>query len=502
MVVGDLPQAADLLVIGAGPGGYTAALAAARAGREVVLIDRYGSQGAGGVCLREGCIPSKALIHLADAAHDTKARADIGLQVLGDQRINLAAFQRWKNDVIKTLGDGVRSSLHTAGVTIVAGRATFTGPRSVRVESPDGPPASYEFTDAVIATGSSPTPVPALDPADSRVLDAAGVLELDHLPSHVVVVGAGYIGIELGTALVKLGVHVSVVEVATEILPGLDPQAAREVRRRLKELGATVHTGAEVLALDDGGLEIAAGCRRQHLQAQYVLVATGRRPNTDLGLHHAGITCTSGGHIQVDADLRATPHIAAVGDVIPGPGLAHKASAEARIAIAALCGEKVTLDHAVPLVVFSDPEIAVVGSSAEQASQTYGEVGTAWLPITKIGRGFLEQRTHGFVRLIYEPRDRRLLGAVLCGPHVTELVAEVTLAIEAGLTVDDLALTIHPHPTISEAVWEAALATDPDPVRHDDHREDIMETYSEHIAAPRSPQLSARPDQSPPKSVS
>jgi dihydrolipoamide dehydrogenase len=383
----------------------------------------------------------------------------MGLEVDGRQRIDLATFQRWKNRLITTLGDGVRSSLHAAGVTIVTGRATFARERWLQVERPDAQPLVYEFADAVIATGSSPIPVPGLDLADPRVIDAAGLLALEHLPAQLMVVGAGYIGVELGTALAKLGVRVTLVEAGPEILPGLDSEAAREVHRRLADLGVQIHIGAEAHAIDGRGATITVDGDKLQVEAEYVLVAAGRRPNSELGLQHVGIARAETGHIQVGADLRASAHIAAIGDVVAGPGLAHKATAEARIAVAGLCGEKLAVDHVVPLVVFSDPEIAVVGlAGGNQARRSCGEVATVRQPIAKVGRSFIEQRSRGFVRLTYDPTTRRLLGAVLCGHRVTELAAEVTLAVEAGLTVDDLALTVHPHPTLSEAVWETAHA--------------------------------------------
>lgn len=454
-----MPEAVDFAVIGAGPGGYAAALAAARAGRDVVLVDAAGEHGVGGVCLLEGCIPSKALIRLAHARHRRDDDAAMGLTSAGDATIDLARFQGWKDSVVTTLGDGVRGALHAAGVRIVQGNASFVDETTLRIQDEGAPSRLFEFADLIVAAGSTPIDLPMLDRADPRVVDAAGALSLTDLPRRVAIVGAGYIGIELGTALAKLGSVVTVVETQDRILPGLDATAAKEVGRTLRRLGMTLLTGASAQGMNEVGIEVKAAGAITSVPADLVVVAVGRAPATaTLDLQNAGITVTTSGHIDVGVDLRCRPHIAAIGDVIAGPGLAHRATAEAPIAVAALCGDTVRVDHLVPSIVFSDPEIATVGVAAEQTENHDPDVTSVTVPLGLAGRSLVERSSRGFATFVYEIQDRRLLGATVCGPAATEVISEATVAIEAGLTVDDIALVVHPHPTISEILWEAARA--------------------------------------------
>lgn len=462
MVVGDMPEAVDFVVIGAGPGGYTAALAAAAAGRDVVLVDAAGDGGVGGVCLLEGCIPSKALIRLANAAHRRADDAAMGLTYDGRATIDLAQFQMWKNGVVHTLGDGVRRALASAGVRIISGRAAFIDETTVRVRSNDAPSTILEFRDLVIATGCVPVDVPGLNRSDPRVVDAAGVLDLDSVPKRVAVVGAGYIGIELGTALAKLGSSVTLVEAQNRILPGMAAAAAREVSRTLRRLGVTIVLNATVRGMCDNGVELTAAGEVTSVPANLVVVAVGRRPVTSgLALDKAQITVTEQGYINVADDLRCRPHIAAIGDVTAGPGLAHRAIAEARFAVAALCGEPLRVDHVIPTIVFSDPEIASVGYTLTDAKRVYPSAAEATVPLARAGRSIVEQSSRGFATLVYDGESRRLLGATVCSVWATEIISELTLAIEAALSVDDIAATVHPHPTINEINGEAALAAAP-----------------------------------------
>lgn len=460
MVVGQMPEAVDFVVVGAGPGGYTGALAAAAAGRQVVLVDTAGPDAAGGVCLLEGCIPSKALIRLANRAGDAADEQAMGLEYAGPRAVDMSRFQEWKNGILSVLGNGVRTALTGAGVTIVRGTAAFIDANTIRVQHADDASDIYQFDDLLIATGSTGSTVPSLDRSDSRVTDAAGVLALTEIPSRVVVIGAGYVGIELGTALAKLGASVTVVEVQDRILPGLDSRAADEVTKRLKSLGIDLHVGSRALRMTNSGVEVEAEGQQINLPTDLVVVAIGRQPNTGgLQLHHAGIETDGNGHIIVNDDMRCSEHIAAVGDVTSGPGLAHKAMAEARVAVGALCGQTGRADHLVPSVVFSDPEVASVGMSVDKARIAYPAAAETTLSLAQIGRSFVEQSSRGFASLVYDGDSRQMLGAVVCAAHATELIAELTLAIEGALAIDDLALTIHPHPTLSELIAETAIST-------------------------------------------
>jgi dihydrolipoamide dehydrogenase len=454
-----MPEAVDFAVIGAGPGGYTAALAAARAGRNVVLIDADGERGVGGVCLLEGCIPSKALIRLAHARHRRDGDAEMGLRYHGEAEVDLARFQEWKNSVVATLGDAVRDALRKAGVHIIRGRVSFVDEGTVRVLCEDAPSLLLAFRDLVIATGSVPVELPGLDRSDPRVVDAAGLLDLPKLPGRAAIVGAGYIGVELGTALAKLGSSVTLIEAGEGILPGLDPAAAKEVHRTLDRLGVTVTTGARPGGIGEAGLAVETRGTATIVPADVVVVAVGRRPATaDLQLNRAGIKTTASGYIEVAADLRCRPHIAAIGDVTPGPGLAHRATAEARIAVAALCGQTVRVDHLVPSIVFSDPEIAIVGVTVEQATAEFPAAMSVTVPMALAGRSFVDQASRGFVTIVYDGESRRMLGATVCGVMATEIIAEATMAIEAALALGDISLVVHPHPTLGEILAEAARA--------------------------------------------
>ncbi|SMY13063.1 dihydrolipoyl dehydrogenase family protein [Brevibacterium jeotgali] len=466
MVVGEMPEGLDFLVIGGGPGGYTAALEAAARGRSVTLVDRAGADGIGGTCLLEGCIPSKALIEVADLRHRSLDFAGGALGFDSAVPPDLTRFQEWKNGMVARLSSGVRSRLTKAGVTIVAGSFTFTGPQRGVIElDGDAPPQHVEFEGAVIAVGSTVTQIPPLPFDGETVFDAAGILDVSELPERLVVVGGGYIGMEIGTAHRKLGSDVTVVEAAETILPEMPQAAQKHVARRASKLGIEVLTGHTAQGRDADGIVIAddSGATRT-LPADAVLVAVGRRPATrDLGLAAVGITADPAGLIPVGPDGLAAPGIAAVGDVVAGPALAHKAIAEARVAVDALCGRPAAMvSTAIPLVVFSDPEVAVVGVTESAAQQEGMSVSVLRMPIGASGRAATMGSTDGVAEIVVDVDTDAVVGGVLVGPHASELIGELTLAVEMAAAPADLALTIHPHPTLSEMLQDTAgLASDP-----------------------------------------
>lgn len=461
MVVGEIAESVDLLVVGAGPGGYTAALRAARLGREVVLVDRDGPAGVGGVCLRTGCIPGKALVQLADTAAAVSAMGPAGLRVEG-LTVDLAQFQRWKDGVVRKLADGVRAQLDRAGVRVVAGEFRLTRPREGVVETPDGRAEFFAFHDAVLATGSRARQVAALPRDGATVLDPADALALDEVLGCVAIVGADYVAVELATAMAKLGSQVVVVCEADRVLADLDPALSRAVARGLRALGVEVRAGVRAAGAADGWLTLetdgggAGGADR--VRADRVIVAAGWTPNTDdLGLDLAGIAVGPDGLLRPGGDRRVAAHVAAIGDLTPGPALAHKASAEAGVAAEALCGRRSEFaPTAVPVVVFSDPQVASVGLTRDQAAAEGISVGAATLPLGTSGRAATLGARTGFVLIVVDRDADAVVGVHIAGPAASELAGEAVLAVEMGAAPADLAYSIHPHPTSSEQVADAA----------------------------------------------
>lgn len=459
MVVGEMAEAVDLLVVGAGPAGYAAALRGAQRGREVVLVDREGAEGVGGVCLRAGCVPSKALIELASVVERAAAFAPAGVS-FPEPVVDLAAFQVHKRRIVEQLTGGIRSLLAGAKVRVLAGDLRFTRPNQAILGTPDGHASFVEFRDVVLATGSRPAVPLGLEPDGSHVLDSTGGLNMATLPASVAIVGAGYIGVELGTALAKLGSSVTIVEAAQRILPELDAALTRPVARRLRELGVDVLTGARATRHDGKVLHVRRGDVDVDIASQVVIVAVGRQPNTDsLALDRLGVTPDADGLLPVRSDRLLRAHVAAAGDVTAGPALAHKAYAEAAVAVDALCGDRVAFQPAaIPAVVFADPEIAMVGLSAAAARADGVDVAVTTVPIAGNARALTMGAALGVVQLVWESGSGLVLGLHVSGPHASEFVAEGTAAIELGATVGDLADLVHVHPTVSEQVQEAARA--------------------------------------------
>jgi dihydrolipoamide dehydrogenase len=457
MVVGELADAADQLVIGGGPGGYAAAIRAAQLGREVTLVERDGLAGLGGVCLHVGCIPSKAFIELAAAAHRTHELEAAGLHADG-VTVSLERFQAWRRELCAGLARGVGELLAQRGVRILHGEARFNRPDRVAVRTPDDRVVFLEFEHAIVATGSRPAPLPGLACDGQRVLDSTGALALTAVPESVAVVGAGYVGLELGTALAKLGTRVTVVEALDRVLTSVDAALAAPVLRSLAALGVDVRLGTTPRRLDDGALVLAGPDGEDRVDARVVVVAAGRLPNTDaLGLDAAGIDVGPGGLIDVGEDMRAAERIAAIGDVVTGPALAHKATAEAAVAAEALSGRPAAFDaRAVPVVIFTDPEIGTVGLTEAQAREEGLDAATATFPLSAAGRAATLGARDGFTRLVTDAATDRVVGVHIVGPHASELIAGGALAIELMAAPGDVAATIHPHPTLSEGLHEAA----------------------------------------------
>jgi dihydrolipoamide dehydrogenase len=460
MVVGEVATGTDVLVIGGGPGGYAAALRAAALGKSVTLVER---DRLGGVCLNVGCIPSKALIHVADMTNSGHEAAEMGVDLTAS--VDMARVQAWIAGIVGRLTGGVEHLLRAAGVTVVTGTARFATPKRVAVWEGGGAGGVsedagrfFEFSSAIIATGSRSVALAELPFDGQRVLDSTAALALARVPNQLAVVGGGYIGVELGTAFSKLGAEVTMVELTDRLLPGMPPTLARMVERALRGRGVGLHLGTKALGLDGDDLVVEGPDGEHRLPAEAVVVAVGRRPNTDaLGLEQAGIRLDPAGLVSVDPARRAAKGIYAIGDITAGPALAHKATAEAEVAALAAAGRPAAFDPAtIPAIVFSDPEVATVGLTTEQAGQAGAETTSFTFPLAASGRAVTLGRTDGHVEMVAERGDGTVLGVHMVGPGVAELAFAAALAVEMGATVEDLALTIAPHPTLSEAIAEAA----------------------------------------------
>jgi dihydrolipoamide dehydrogenase len=473
MVVGEVAVGVDLLVIGGGPGGYSAALRAAAAGRTVTLVER---DRLGGVCLNVGCIPSKALIHVADTAALPDETGAVGVDLQAS--VDMERAQTWIGDVVGRLTGGVEHLLRDAGVTLATGTARFATARRMAVTLGDDA-TFYEFGSVILATGSRSVELPGLPFDGQQILDSTAALALRRVPPRLTVVGGGYIGVELGGAFAKLGGDVTIVELADQLLPGMPLGLARTLERALRARGVTIRLGTKVLDRDGEDLVVEgpSGESRLPIGAPFdgggaghaevgagdgvVVVAVGRRPNTDsLGLNQAGVSLGPDGRIAVAPDRRAAKDVYAIGDITPGPALAHKATAEADVAVTAAGGRRAAFDPAaIPAVVFSDPQIATVGLTTEQAAEDGADATTFRFPLSASGRALALGRPEGYVEIVAErgAAGGGVLGIHMVGAGVAELAAEAALAIEMGATVEDLALTIAPHPTLSEALAEAAM---------------------------------------------
>jgi dihydrolipoamide dehydrogenase len=454
--MGSLRQETEVAVIGAGPGGYVAALRLADLGHEVLLIEER--ERPGGTCLLEGCIPSKTLIHAVELAEAAKAAKKIGLS-FSDVRLDPSALRKWVDRVVDGLAKGVSGLLKRRGVEVVHGRARFTGSRSLAIEGSEV--SGVDFKQCIIATGSRINELPAA--YRKPVWSSADALELKSVPERLLVVGGGYIGLELGLVYSGLGSKVSVAEFLPRLLAGADQDLVdvmlRQAGKRLKEIMVDSKV-VKVDNLDPGfRVDIEHGGETKSIDYDQVLVAVGRKPNSDnLGLEEAGLAADESGLIETDVECRTSdPDIFAIGDVTHGPMLAHKASREGKVAAEVIAGEKAAFDNrAIPAVVFTDPEIAWTGLTEMEARERDIEINIGRFPLSALGRARTLGRTDGMVKILSDPESGLLLGVGIVGPQASELIAEGALALEMGATLEDLMVTIHPHPTLSEALMEAA----------------------------------------------
>lgn len=450
----------DLLVIGAGPGGYVAAIRAAQLGLKVLLVDK--DNRLGGECLNYGCIPSKALIFTANLVHKLRHAGEMGIEY-SNLRVNMRRLQEWKQSVVDRLNRGIEQLCKANGVEIRYGMASFVDPTRVRLTGPN--PGEVRAGKVIIATGSQPVELPDFAFDGTRIVSSKEALELAVAPRDLVVIGGGVTGLEMGTYFAKLGSKVTVVEVLDQILPGTDPEVARIVGRSLRRLGVEIHVTSKAMGWEEGDgrlvVNVETPSGRKQLAADQVLVTVGRKPNTGgLNLAAAGVVTDEKGFIRVDKQMRTNvAHIFAIGDVTGQPFLAHKASKEGLVAAEVAAGHPAGADwRALPAAIFTDPEVATVGLDEREAKDAGYDARVGKVPFAAIGRAISQGETEGFVKVVMDAKTERLLGVQIVGPDASDLISELALAIEMGASVHDIALTIHPHPTLPEAIMEAAEA--------------------------------------------
>ena len=453
-------QPLRIVILGAGPGGYPAAFLAAEKGLDVTLIDTEPNPG--GVCLYRGCIPSKALLHVANVVNEAHEAAELGV-TFGKPAIDLDRVRIWKDEVVGKMTDGLGQLSRARKVKYVRGRGRFSGPNSIRVAN-DGELSEINFDYAIIATGSVPAIPGPLRIDSDRVWDSTAALELREVPGTLLIVGGGYIGLEMSSVYAALGSQVTVVEMTGSLLPGVDPDLVQVLGTRIKtKLAALMlNTTVASIAEDPAGgvtVELTAADKNETRVFDRVLIAVGRRPNSaDLGLEHTKVALNQRGFIEVDHQRRTgEPSIFAIGDVAGEPMLAHKATHEGRVAIETIAGEPAAWEPAaIPAVVFTDPEIAWCGLTESQARTQGMDIEITKFPWSASGRATTMGRNDGFTKLILEPRTERVLGMAVVGHGAGELIAEGVLAVEMGACAEDLQRSIHAHPTLSETVMEAA----------------------------------------------
>jgi dihydrolipoamide dehydrogenase len=450
-----------IAVIGAGPGGYAAAFLAADLGMKVTLIDP--ELNPGGVCLYRGCIPSKALLHVAKLIDESRHAKNWGIEY-ADPRIDLPRLRSWKEGVVKKLTGGLGVLSKQRKVEYIQGRAGFENSNTLRVSRTNGTEESLTFERIILATGSRPAIIPSLKLETSRMMDSTSALDLSEVPGSLLVVGGGYIGLELGTVYAALGAKVSVVEMLPGFLPGADRDLVLPLHKRMEKIFDSILLNTTVSSVkeESNGIRVSFDgpeVKEREKLFDKVLVSVGRKPNSEIpGLEKTQVKIGQRGFIQVNKQLQTDdPAIYAIGDVVGEPMLAHKASHEGRTAVEAIAGHKVAFEpNAIPAVVFTDPEIAWCGLTETEAQKENREVKVAKFPWAASGRAMTIDRTEGMTKLIIDPQTERVLGVGIVGAGAGELIAEGVLAIEMGALAKDVALTIHPHPTLSETLMNSA----------------------------------------------
>ncbi|MCS7135555.1 MAG: dihydrolipoyl dehydrogenase [Nitrososphaerota archaeon] len=451
---------ADAVVIGGGPAGYVAAIRLGQLRKKTVLVEK---DNLGGTCLNYGCIPSKVLITAADIFWKVGKLDKLGIKVQG-LSMELKQLQDWKREVIAKLRDGIAYLLKGNGVKIIKGFATLRSPKEVEVR--EGTSGTIIKTNSVLWTvGAEDAGLPNIPYDGKRILSAKDLLDLEIVPKSMLIVGGGAIGLELGTALAKMGTKVIIVEIMDQLLPGISKDAVTVVHRNLKRLGVEVYTSSRVLTYRYGGghvsVDITKNGETLSINTEYVLVTVGRRASSqNYGLKELGVELDKNGFVVVDSSMRTSlENIFAAGDAVGPPFLAHKASRQGLIAAETIAGQKTRLMlPPVPLALFTDPEIAVVGMSEEEAKASGIDVAVGKFPFTALSRANISNDTEGFVKVVVDRSSEKILGVQIVGRGATDLIGEAALAISAGMRVDELDNAIHPHPTFSEAIGEAAGA--------------------------------------------
>ena len=456
MVMGELAQETDLLVIGGGPGGYAAAFRAADLGMDVTLVDIASRPG--GACLFRGCIPSKTYLYLAELIYDAGRAETMGVR-FADPDIDLAAVRSWKSKVVDKMASGLVSLCKQRGVQLIQGRAAFESSKEVRVFESDA--STIQFKHCILATGSRPVAFPGTRfRKDGRIMSSTGALELPETPERLFVLGGGYVGLELGMVYASLGAKVTLAEMADQILPGVDADLVKPLARRIEEKFQEVRLGVRVDAMEEteDGVTVKMGDGAPETFDR-ALVAIGRKPNTDgLKLENTGVTLDENGFVVVDERQRtADERIYAVGDLVGGMMLAHKASREGKVAAEVIAGEPAAFDPmAIPAVVYTDPQVAWAGLTEAEAKKAERPVEIQRFPWKYSGRAATMGLSEGMTKILVDPESRRVVGVGIVGRDTEGLISEGVLAIEMGAVIEDVALSIHPHPTLSETEAEAA----------------------------------------------
>jgi dihydrolipoamide dehydrogenase len=455
----DADISADVAVLGAGPGGYTAAFRAADLGKNVVLVERYDTLG--GVCLNVGCIPSKALLHLAEVMTEVRTLGAHGVE-FGEPTLDLDKIRAFKDSVVTKLTGGLSGLAKRRKVTVVQGKGSFVGPNLITVDGPDGT-KTIAFHNAIIAAGSSAVAIPTFPNDDPRLMDSTDALALDEIPGRMLVVGGGIIGLELASVFSALGTKVTVVELLDQLMTGADPDLVKPFQKIISSRYENIFTGTKVNSIEAKKKGLAVTFEGKDAPAtdvfDRVLVAVGRKPNGNaVAAENAGVHVDERGFIPVDNQLRTNvPHIFAIGDIVGPPMLAHKATHEGKTAAEVMDGQNVVFEPTtIPSVAYTDPEVAWMGLTELEAKKQNIEIRKASFPWAASGRALGIGRSEGVTKLLLDPESGRILGAGIVGPHAGDLIAELVLALELGADAEDLALTIHAHPTLSETSAMAA----------------------------------------------